>query len=248
MIYRLIGAALALALWAGIVDAQPAFIEIKTGSSSATSVTTSAGLANGLSAGDLIVVCSRWSTEGDSQSVSDSAGGTGSDYNLIVTEPLSTGNSVEIALWYRVLTGSMASGTTFTVTGPNSNTRRIAVSTYNGFSSAAQDGSNSADSGGSAASLAAGAITPGAADALLVGCITSASNVSSWTVDSSYSERDEGFAGRLAYADRTVSSVASYNPTFTPDVSVEMVAVHASFINSGTSGQAPRSMHQFRLR
>ncbi len=248
MIYCL--AALILLLLVQPAWAQITFIEKQEGftSPTSTSVTTAAGLTNALSSGDLIVVCSRWSTEGNSQTVTDSAGGVGADYNLIITEPLSTASNAEVAIWYRVLSGAMGSGTTFTVTGAGTDIRRIVVLTYNGFTSATQDGSNSADSGGSVASLAVGAITPGAADALLVACATPNSDTTSWTVDSSYNERTESVNGRLETADRIVSAVASYNPTVTPSANKDIVAVHASFTNGSSQSQAPRSMHQFRIR
>jgi hypothetical protein len=210
------------------------FVEIKTSTlgSSVLSHSTGTGLAAGPATGDLIVVCARWSNEASVITWSDDDGGTNSDYTLIARQPLGGANSAECGMWYRVLSAPMAAGTIFTITSDVINNFALSASVYTGFTAASLDASNTGDTGSTpVASLAAGSITPSAADALLVTCATSRTDAT-WTVDSSYTERTEGGNGRLPVADRIVAASAAYNPTWTPDANEEMTAVHAAFVEA----------------
>jgi hypothetical protein len=158
-------------------------------------------------AGNLIVVTARTSTQNRTWTLSDTRGNT---YYLARQFNSTDEPNADLRVYYAYNVAAGANSVSLSISGAATRLG-LSVREYRGFGSA-NPLDQSAAASGSSAFLNSGTVTTTTADELIVGFGTT-SNTATFTAGAGFSNLLQNFAGRLASQDRIVSSAGTYNST-----------------------------------
>jgi hypothetical protein len=158
-------------------------------------------------AGNLIVVTARTSSQNRTWTLSDTRGNT---YYLARQFNSTDEPNADLRVYYAY---NVAGGTNTVSLSISGTATRVGVSVreYRGFGTA-NPLDQSAAAGGSSAFLNSGMVTTTAANELIIGFGTT-SNTATFTAGAGFGNLLQNFAGRLASQDKIVSSAGTYNST-----------------------------------
>jgi len=163
-----------------------------------------------------------------------------------------TTDGITLSFWH--LCNATSGATTVTVTNGSSQSTRIVILEYSGYTSACEkDQSNSAqaDSVGVDVPTDTGDITTTQADEVLVGALIISTTSASVTQPASFTVRQDLAAGnvRLSVADRIVSSTGTYNYAPSQKASGAHLAVGlVSYKDTGGGGSPATNFFRARIQ